>query len=297
MYFVRETWISLRRNLMMTIAGIITVMISLCLFGGIRLVKDTVDHGTEKWKHGVQLEIFMKVKSSKNAVGASDQQISDMKNALAHDPNVKSYHFVDHPEAYDRFKKEFANNPALLETVTPDVLPVSFLVVPQTAKLTQNIDLAYRDYPGVDSINTAAEAVKRLLSVTHWISVFFVVISVALLLSSLFLIVNTIRLATFARRREIEVMRLVGASNWFVRIPFMAEGFVQGIVGAGLAFGIVFVLKVVISDFVHPSQTNLLSTFRVTDTDALGVGILILLIGAGIGILGSAIGLRRFLDT
>ena len=121
--------------------------------------------------------------------------------------------------------------------------------------------------------------------------------SVALLLSSLFLIVNTIRLATFARRREIEVMRLVGASNWFVRVPFMAEGFVQGIVGAGFAFGIVFVLKVVISDFVHPSQANLLSTFRVTDQDAFGIGILILFIGALIGTLGSAIGLRRFLDT
>ena len=297
MYFVRETWISLRRNLMMTIAGIITVMISLCLFGGILLVQATVDHGTEKWKHGVQLEIFMKVKSTKNSVSATDEEIQAMKDALGHDPNVKSYQFIDHEAAYQRFKQEFANNPALLETVTPDVLPVSFLVVPQTAKLTQNIDIAYKGYPGVDSINTAAEAVKRLLTVTRWIRLFFVAISVALLLSSLFLIVNTIRLATFARRREIEVMRLVGASNWFVRVPFMAEGFVQGIVGAGLAFGIVFVLKVVIGDFVHPSQANLLSTFRVTDQDAFGIGILILFIGALIGTLGSAIGLRRFLDT
>ena len=80
---------------------------------------------------------------------------------------------------------------------------------------------------------------------TRWIRYFFTAMAVVLLGSSLFLIMNTIRLATYARRREIEVMKLVGASNWFVRVPFMAEGLVQGAIGAGLAFGLIFALKVV----------------------------------------------------
>ena len=120
---------------------------------------------------------------------------------------------------------------------------------------------------------TAAQQIKRLLTATRWIRLTFIAMASVLLASSLFLIVNTIRLATFARRREIEVMKLVGASNWFVRVPFMAEGLVQGAIGAGFAFGLVWLLKIVISNLLS-NQHTLLSTFRVTSADAIGIGIL-----------------------
>jgi cell division transport system permease protein len=288
-YFARETLISLRRNLLMTIAGIITVLISLVLFGGILLLSSAVDHGTEKWKHGVELEIFMKVNASRSDVDAMKSQL-DADKAL-----VKSYRYLDHNAAYAEFKRLFHDQPALIESTTPDVLPESFRVAPVTARLTQQVEIDYNKRPGVDKIVTAQQQIKNLLNATRWIRLIFFVISLALLLSSLFLIVNTIRLATFARRREIEVMRLVGASNWFVRVPFMAEGLVQGAIGAGLAFGFIWVLKVVISNVLNSQQT-LFSTFRVTDSDAIGIGILIVIIGAVIGTLGSAIGLRRFLE-
>ena len=287
-YFARETLISLRRNLLMTIAGIITVLISLVLFGGILLLSSAVDHGTEKWKHGVELEIFMKVNASKSDIDA-------MKSQLDSDSLVKSSRYLDHKAAYEEFKRLFHDQPALIESTTPDVLPESFRVAPVTARLTEQVAGEYDKRPGVDKIMTAQQQIKNLLNATRWIRLIFFVISLALLLSSLFLIVNTIRLATFARRREIEVMRLVGASNWFVRVPFMAEGLVQGAIGAGLAFGFVWTLKVVISNVLN-SQHTLFSTFRVTDSDAIGIGLLIVIIGAVIGTLGSAIGLRRFLE-
>ena len=291
LYFSRETFISLRRNLLMTIAGIITVLISLVLFGGTRLLSSVVDHGTEKWKHGVELEIFMKT-------NASDPNVNDIRTALASDKNVRSFRFLNHDDAMAEFKKIFADQPALLETTTPDVLPESFRVAPVRAELTQQVADSYSQRPGVDTVVTAEQQVKNLLTATRWIRLIFDTISIALLLSSLFLIVNTIRLATFARRREIEVMKLVGASNWFVRVPFIAEGFVQGAIGAGLAVGCLWVLKVVISNALHShTQQNLLSTFRVTNGDAFGIAILVLFIGAGIGTLGSAIGLRRFLEA
>src|SRR3954453_21132768 len=107
-YFSRETLISLRRNLGMTFAGIITVMISLLLFGGILLVQRTVDHGTNRWKHGVELEIFMQTK-------ASQAQIDDMTTALRADKQVKSFRFLNHDEAYAEFKKIFRDQPALVE--------------------------------------------------------------------------------------------------------------------------------------------------------------------------------------
>ena len=113
--------------------------------------------------------------------------------------------------------------------------------------------------PGVEGINTPGEAVKTLLDVTRWMRWSFFVLAGVLLASSLFLIVNTIRLATFARRREIEVMKLVGASNWFVRVPFMAEGMVQGAIGAGLAVGLVYGLKALITKLLENQRGNLFS--------------------------------------
>jgi cell division transport system permease protein len=288
-YFVRETLISLRRNLLMTIAGIITVAISLFLFGGILLVSATVDHGTQQWKHGIELEIFMKVDASAGSV-------TNIQNELAKDPSVKSFQHLSKADAYALFTKDFKDQPALVASTQPSDLPESFRVVPQQAQDTQKLHDAYTDQPGVSTVITAAQQIKRLLTATRWIRLAFISMASVLLASSLFLIVNTIRLATFARRREIEVMKLVGASNWFVRVPFMAEGLVQGAIGAGFAFGLVWALKIIISNLLRDQHT-LLSTFRVTSADAFGIGLVILAIGAGIGVVGSIVGLRRFLEA
>jgi cell division transport system permease protein len=138
--------------------------------------------------------------------------------------------------------------------------------------------------------------VRRLLAGIRWIRGLFFAIAGVLLASSLFLIVNTIRLATFARRREIQVMKLVGATNWFIRVPFMCEGLIQGAIGAGLAFAGVYSLRVILSGLVGRSQ-NLFSAFYVTAGDAVAIGLLIVAVGATVGAMGSAIGLRRFLDA
>jgi cell division transport system permease protein len=288
-YFSRETLISLRRNLMMTIAGVLTVTISLVLFGGILLLSRAVDHGTERWKHGVELEIFMKVK-------ASETDVANMASALKADPQeIKSSTFLDHNAAMAEFKSIFHDQPALIQSTRPTDLPESFRVVPVTAALTDRVANEFQGQPGVDTVVTASKQIKGWLNATRIIRLIFFAMAAVLLASSLFLIVNTIRLATFARRREIEVMKLVGASNWFVRVPFMAEGFVQGLIGAGLAFGLVWILKVAVSNVLN-SGHSLFSTFRVTNSDAIGIGILVLVIGCGIGIVGSMIGLRRFLE-
>ena len=289
-YFVRETLISLRRNLLMTIAGIITVAISLFLFGGILLVSATVDHGTQQWKHGIELEIFMQVDATQN-------QVQFIQTELESDPTVKTVQHLSKDDAYAIFKKDFADQPALVESTKASDLPESFRVAPKQAEDTALIASRYKGQPDVDTIITAAKQIKSLLTATRWIRLVFISMATILLASSLFLIVNTIRLATFARRREIEVMKLVGASNWFVRVPFMAEGLVQGAIGAGFAFGLVWVLKIVITNLLGHHQQNLFSTFRVTSADAFGIGMLVLVIGAGIGVIGSIVGLRRFLEV
>jgi len=294
-YFTRETLISLRRNLLMTFAGVMTVSVSLFLFGGILLVSRVVDHGTSKWKHGVELEIFMQVK-------ASDRQIKTVRASLDADKlggakaEVKSYRFFTKQDALKEFKKLFADEPVLVENTTADALPTSFRVVSVKPELTATIAQEFENVPGVKGINTPAKQVKTLLNVTRWIRWAFFLLAAVLLASSLFLIVNTIRLATFARRREIEVMKLVGASNWFVRVPFMAEGLVQGAIGAGFAFGLVYFLKWLITKLLK-NQHTLLQPFYASSHDVFVIGSWVLVIGAVIGVAGSMIGLRRFLEA
>ncbi len=290
-YFSRETLVSLRRNLLMTLAGIITVCISLWVLGTALLLSTLVDHGTQQWKNGVQLEIFMNVE-------ATQGQIDAVQKALDNDSNVRSYKFLTKQDAYEEFKRLFRDNPDLVQTVQPDRLPPSFRVAPTRAELTRLVSDTYRTSPGVDEVQTADKAVKNLLNGTRAVRYVFIGVSLALALASLFLIVNTIRLATFARRREIEVMKLVGASNWFVRVPFMLEGIVQGLIGAALAVGGVALVKQALDRLIARDSTSAFSRgFYVTGADVRTVGLIVLLAGAIVGALGSFVGLRRFLDV
>jgi len=288
-YFGRETVVSLRRNLLMTIAGVLTVAVSLALFGGILMLSRWVGHGTERIKGGVRLEVFMNV-------DATDQQIADVRAALDGDANVKSFKFFDKDAALQEFKRIFRKDPDLVKNITADALPTSFRVVPITAEKTTTVQRAFDAQPGVDDVATPEEALRGLLDATNTARIIFVGLSLILLVSSLFLIVNTIRLATFARRREIEVMKLVGASNWFVRVPFMAEGLVQGLIGAGLAVGVVVALKVGFDNWFN-SPTGFFREFYVTSGDATVVALYVLALGVIIGLIGSTIGLRRFLKV
>jgi cell division transport system permease protein len=218
-------------------------------------------------------------------------------DGLVRDDQVRDYRFLSKEDAYNEFKRIFRDQPALIESTTPDALPTSFRVAPTKAELTAGIANQFNSVPGVDEVLTPQDQIDRIIEVTRYIRIAFTIMAVLLLASSLFLIMNTIRLATYARRREIEVMKLVGASNWFVRIPFMAEGLVQGAIGAGLAFGVIFGFKVVLSNFVQNRGAALWRGFYLLNSDALKIGFLVLIIGAIIGMLGSAIGLRRFLDA
>lgn len=288
-YFARETIISLRRNLLMTLAGVLTVFVTLLLAGSALTITRFVDNGVGRWSSGTEMEIFMKITSTQ-------QQSDAVRKALEGDSLVKSFTFISHEKAWEAFKTYNQGNPSLVQTVRPEDLPTSYRVVPKDAKLTETVANEFRTMPGVDSVETAEKFIKQFTKIADWLQVVLFGIALALLASSVFLIVNTIRLATFARRREIEVMKLVGASNWFVRIPFMAEGLIQGLLGGAIAFGFVYFGALWFRGVLH-DQDNFLSKLTMTNGEILGIGFLLLVVGAGIGIVGSLVGLRKFLDA
>jgi len=293
-YFARETMVSLRRNVLMTVAGIATVAVSLSLFGGILMLSSWVDHGTEKIKGGVTLEIFMNLNATRGQIDAVEANLNEN---MAPGGTVRSYRYLDKEAAYEEFQRIFRRDPDLVSTITAADLPESFRVAPTRAELTNTLKDEFSAQQGVEDVTTPGDALKGLIDVTNTVRWIFIVISLVLLASSLFLIVNTIRLATFARRREIEVMKLVGASNWFVRIPFLAEGMVQGLVGAGIAVAAVLSLRYFGFDRAFNDPGSFFSAFYVTSGDATRIAFYVLCVGAFIGSVGAIVGLRRFLRT
>src|SRR5947209_6757252 len=236
-YIGRETWANLRRNLTLTIAALLTIAVTLTLVGVWLLAQKAVSNTTERWKGGVEFIVFMKA-------DAAQEQIDAVGRDLRANPQVQAekLRFVDKQAAYEEFKRLYPDTPELVNTLTPDMMPTSYRVVPKTddATVIDGIGAQFQKKAGVQDVVYAKQAVEWIYTVSNFLRWVFVAVALALGLGSVILIWNTIRTAMFARRREIEVMKLVGATNWFIRIPFMVEGLIQGLVGAVLACGFVW---------------------------------------------------------
>ena len=289
-YVVRETATNLRRNLLMTTAAVLTVAVSLSLFGGSLLLKKGIDRATLRWRGGVDLSIFLDPKAPPEQIDAVGKQLSQM-------PEVKRFDFYDHDKAYEEFKEMFKSSPEEVESVTPADLPTSFRVIPHRAEDAKYIGDRFRDAPGVDEIALAQKIVDSIIKITNIARWLIFAISGVLLLSASLLILNTIRMAIFARRREVAVMKLVGATNWFIRVPFMLEGTIQGLAGAAVAFGVVVLIRNGVQWLVEHYDLGLFNQVVVSNGDAVATGSMILLIGGLVGGVGSFVAVRRFLDV
>ncbi len=291
-YVTRETVTNLRRNVSMASAALLTVAVSLTLVGGALLVKRGVERATIQWRGNVELSVFMKPEASQQELEAVGRQLSAM-------PEVGKARYVSKPEAHEEFRQIFANEPDLRDSLTVDQVPPSYRVVPKEAEQTRLIGERFRDNAGVLRVSYAKEEVDALVSVTNFLQIMLWGVALVLLLAASLLILNTIRMAIFARRREVAIMKLVGATNWFIRVPFMVEGMIQGVAGAAIAFGVVWVGRGLIESRITSARNDiqLFKQFLVTSSDVMGTGIFLLLVGVIVGTVGSAVAVSRFLDV
>ena len=292
-YILRETWASLRRNLTLTVAALLTVVATLSLLGFSLLIQGSVGNLLVKWRSGVQVIVFM-------APDASQDQIDAVDRTLKADPGVKSTVFIDKPAALEEFKRLFPDNPELPTLLGVEGMPTSFKVTPTVADddTISRITTQLNRKDKVLSVQSAREVVAFVRTLSDFFRVATIVGSGVLMVASVALIWNTIRTGMFARRREIEVMKLVGATNWFIRWPFVVEGVIQGLIGGLLACGITaagntlwkhkVVQSALFSDFRLLQATS--SQFRVACLWMLAVGIVA-------GAVASATAATRFLDV
>jgi len=290
-YVGKETANNLRRNVLMSTAAVLCVAVSLALVGMALLIKQGVANATIQWKNGVDLSIFMNTDASLQ----QSQAVASELTSLQQTGLVRRFSYVNQDQAYAEFKKMEGNTPELVESVKATDLPPSYRVVPSHAELISQIGERFRSTAGVKDVVYSKDAVNSLLHLTHILQVSLLVFAGVLLLSAGLLIVNTIRMAIYSRRREVAVMKLVGATNWFIRIPFMVEGMIQGLVGAGAAFVFVYAVRNVLHHVGH--RNAFLGPLVVTSSEAIGTGIFILLVGAFIGVVGSGLAVTQFLDV
>jgi cell division transport system permease protein len=288
-YAVRETASNLWRNRLMTIAAILTVTVSLALVGSALLLKQGAANAEVEWQRGTQVVVWMQPTASNSEVSAISTQLKTL-------PYVHDCAYRNH--AYDYAEARKLLTPAEFSVLKPENMPTSFRCTPNQPQDAQIVINRFSGQPGVKDATAPLQqihAMEQTITVLQWV---FLVVAVVLLLSATVLILNTIRLAIFARRREVSVMKLVGATNWFIRVPFMSEGLIQGIVGSALAALIVFGLHLYLNALGDPSNPNaVLTQMRLTGWQVVGTDAVLIGLGAAIGGGGSAVAIRRFLDV
>jgi cell division transport system permease protein len=291
-YVVRETGGNLARNITITLASVLTVAVSLALVGAGMMLRYGVANATERWEGGIEFVVFM----SPEATG---EQIDAMQVDLDENPSVDGFEYFDQDQAFDEFKKLFSDSPELIETVQPEILPSSYRVVPVEKDAAAIEDLAnqFETKAGVHEVVLATETIKVIQQFSRRLSFIVVFVAGALLIAAALLIFNTIRMAMFARRREIEVMKLVGATNWFIRVPFMLEGLIQGILGAFIGVVGLIAFKPFFEGMLDPEQIPLVNGFVVTNPQAILIYVGLVLIGCLVGAVGAGIAVTRFLDV
>ena len=290
-YVIKETGNNLRRNLVMTIGAMLTGAVSLALMGGVLLSRQAVNKQTAQWKGGVELSIFMQPTATQSQIDAIRSQLDGL-------PGVKEVRFVDHDAALAEMKTMFEGQPDVVKSLTADETPTSFRVVPTKAELVDSIGQHFDNQPGVYQVSYAKAVVKTLLQNSARRARVFLIFAGIMLLSAILLIGTTIQLAIHARQREVAVMKLVGATNWFIRIPFMLEGMAQGLVGAIVAFVVIYIGRnAFTSVFADPSFGTKLNKLFVTPHEAMLTGLVLFVVGVAVGAFGSAFAVRRFLTV
>jgi cell division transport system permease protein len=279
-----EAFRSIGANLSTTIAATMTVLIGMFLLGL------TIALGTwvVSWSNHVKSQLEVKVYF---VDGVTGKQVNTVGAYLGQDTRIKEYQFVSKTEALKRMQRKY---PQLTANLPSNPLPASFEITPQRAEEVKVIsrDLRAQKFKGVETVKDGQQTSKRIIQVGKVIWIVFLVMVIVLLIASVILIANTIRLSIFSRRREIEVMKLVGATNWFVRGPFMLEGLLCGLAGSLAAVLLLLLgkeLALPALDINTSSDAKALS-FSLT-------ALALLLVGLGVGALGSGMTLRRFLKV
>ncbi|HWG95023.1 MAG TPA: permease-like cell division protein FtsX [Mycobacteriales bacterium] len=251
-FVLSEIGIGLRRNLTMTVAVVVTVAISLALFGSGLLIRKQVETMKDFWYDRVEVSVYLCGEASTGSqcqgVPVTDEQRRAIGEDLRALPQVQEVFYESQQEAYERFREQFADSPDLVDNVTADALPESYRVKLVDPTQFDVVASAFAERPGVEQVQDQKALLEDFFDVLNKLQLLALIIAGVQVFAAVLLISNTIRVAAFSRRRETGIMRLVGASNLSIQLPFLLEGVLAGLVGAGIASGALVALKALLID-------------------------------------------------
>ncbi len=290
-----------RRNLSMVISVILVTFISLTFLGAAILLQFQINQIKGYWYDRAQVAVYFCTDVSPeahcNGTEASAEQIASVKAQLQGStlgPYIKQIAFEDHQQAYADFKKQFAGS-SLAELATPDILSQTFRVNMKDPSQADIVIEQLSGKPGVETVEDQRALLDPIFSIMNAASYTAIGIAALMLIAAVLLISTTIRLSAFSRRRELGIMRLVGASNRFIETPFILEGVLAALIGSVLAGGaIIAIVQFFVQGYLQETITN---TAFVGLPDAMVVAPILLLVGAVLAALSASVAIRRYLKV
>jgi cell division transport system permease protein len=297
-FVFHEVWIGLRRNLTMTAALVVVVAISLSLLGtGLLFVKQ-VDNTRQFWQSRVQLSVYLCTKSTLGGTCTKNGQVTpgeekSIKSQLLETHDVSSIQFVSQPQAVKLFDEEFASDGPIVKYTSSSQIPPSFEIrLKNTETDAAVVSGAVDGMQGVSAVIDDSSILNQFYALLGHARNAVVIIALFLLVAAIMLVANTIRLSAFNRRRETSIMRLVGASNFYVQLPFLMEGMIAGLIGWLVATGLLIAAK---SLLISSLQSVFPVGVQLSNADLIEVIIVALILGLLICGSTSFLTLRRYL--
>lgn len=284
-YLLQELGIGLRRNLLMTVATIVTFTVCLSLLGVGLFVQKQVNTASDLFYAQVEVSIFLQE-------GITETQRSSLEVELRDHPVVEEVIYESKDDAYAHFQELFADSPSLLESVTPELLPASFRVKLVDPEEYAVIESQFRNHPGVDQVSNQSEVLENIFTLLRYLRDGAFGIALLQGVGAAALIFTMIRMAAFARREQIGIMKLVGATNWYIRLPFLLEGIFAALVGAAFA---VLLLLLAAGPLLDAARERILFVPILGPGAVLEITPFLVLVAIAVAALSSILSLRRFL--
>jgi cell division transport system permease protein len=288
-YFIKESLNSLKRNGLMSFASVTTVALSLLILGMFLVMVLNLNNMASALESQVQISVYLQD-------GLSELEMREVGTRITKLPGVVQVNFISKEEAMKRFKERLGEQQSLLNALGDvNPLPNAFEVKVDRTDRVKTVAQAMMQLKGVENAKYGQEVIEQLFALTKMVRIFGLVIIVFLALAALFIISNTIRITVFARRKEIGIMKYVGATDWFIRWPFLLEGMMLGFGGALLA---VFFLNETYGVLIHQVYESLAFLPLIPQYPFItNISVVLLVTGTVIGALGSTISLRRFMKV
>ncbi|WP_270386359.1 permease-like cell division protein FtsX [Megamonas funiformis] len=288
-YFIKEVYTSFKRNIWMTLASIFTVVLSLFILGFFSIVILNLNKMADTLESQVQISVYLKD-------DLSQEEIDETKENLSKIEGLQDIKFITREEAMENFKERLGDQQFLLDALDDtNPLPDSFSLTVTSPQQVKTIADTAAALDSVESASYSQDIINHLFNLTHLIRLIGIALIILLTGAAIFIISNTIRLTVFARRKEIAIMKYVGATDWFIRWPFLLEGICLGFIGGGLATIFLYIVYNQVTQEIYEAMAFFPLIPQHPFIDYISLAILVA--GIIIGALGSTISLKRFLKV